>query len=200
VPRPANPEVRRRLLEAGVTMLHANGFHGSGVQQITDRAGIPKGSFYAYFPSKEDFAAAVLAHYWNGIRRTHGPLLQRTGDLEKVLRTYFHALADDHSTRDFTLGCLVANLALECAGSSAAAAAQLRSILHDWEGQITDCLTRHESVRDVVDDGSARERAAVLIEAWEGAVIRGKIEGSRAPYDRFETQTLPRLLNAATFA
>jgi AcrR family transcriptional regulator len=76
VPRPANPEVRRRLLDAGVTMLHANGFHGSGVQQITDRAGIPKGSFYAYFPSKEDFAAAVLAHYWNGIRRTHGPLLQ----------------------------------------------------------------------------------------------------------------------------
>jgi TetR/AcrR family transcriptional repressor of nem operon len=36
--------------------------------------------------------------------------------------------------------------------------------------------------------------ASVLIEAWEGAALRGKVTRSRAPYDRFEAVTLPALL------
>src|SRR6476659_11363181 len=67
MPRPSNPEVRRRLLAAGLDLVHARGFAASGVKDITDAAGVPKGSFYAYFPSKEAFAAAILDHYWSDI-------------------------------------------------------------------------------------------------------------------------------------
>ena len=61
MPRPSNPEVRRRLLAAGLDLVHARGFAASGVKDITDAAGVPKGSFYAYFPSKEAFAAAIFS-------------------------------------------------------------------------------------------------------------------------------------------
>ena len=50
MPRPANPDVRRRLLAAGLDLVHSRGFSASGVKDITDAAGVPKGSFYAYFP------------------------------------------------------------------------------------------------------------------------------------------------------
>ena len=53
MPRPPNPEVRKNLLAAGLDLVHARGFAASGVKDITDAAGVPKGSFYAYFPSKE---------------------------------------------------------------------------------------------------------------------------------------------------
>ena len=64
MPRPPNPEVRNRLLAAGLDLVHTRGFTASGVKDITDAAGVPKGSFYAYFASKEAFAAAILEHYW----------------------------------------------------------------------------------------------------------------------------------------
>ena len=64
MPRPANPEVRKRLLAEGLDLIHARGFAASGVKDITEAAGVPKGSFYAYFPSKEGFASAILDADW----------------------------------------------------------------------------------------------------------------------------------------
>ena len=69
MPRPSNPEVRKRLLAAGLDLIHLRGFAASGVKEITDAAGVPKGSFYAYFPSKEAFASAIL----DAFNRAHEP-------------------------------------------------------------------------------------------------------------------------------
>ncbi|NUK21108.1 helix-turn-helix transcriptional regulator [Streptomyces lunaelactis] len=45
VPRPANPLVRENLLDAGLTLFHARGFNAVGIKEVTDTAGVPKGSF-----------------------------------------------------------------------------------------------------------------------------------------------------------
>src|SRR3984893_12806800 len=79
MPRPANPEVRKRLLAAGLDLIHARGFAASGVKDITEAADVPKGSFYAYFPSKEAFAAAILEHYWSDIEMRLRPILDGAG-------------------------------------------------------------------------------------------------------------------------
>jgi TetR/AcrR family transcriptional repressor of nem operon len=47
VPRPANPLVRDNLLNAGPALFHAQGFNAVGIKEITDTAGVPKGSFYS---------------------------------------------------------------------------------------------------------------------------------------------------------
>lgn len=60
----AKPNVRERLLDAGVEAFHRRGFNGCGVQEITEAAGVPKGSFYNHFASKEALGAAVLDRYW----------------------------------------------------------------------------------------------------------------------------------------
>src|SRR3954468_8245044 len=107
MPRPSNPEVRRRLLEAGVELVHSRGFAASGVKDITDGAGVPKGSFYAYFASKEAFAAAILEHYWADIATRLLPILDADGSTQERITRFFHALADEHESGDFLLGCLV---------------------------------------------------------------------------------------------
>src|SRR3982751_6015582 len=140
MPRPANPYVRRRLLEAGIAMVHSRGFSASGVKDITDAAGVPKGSFYAYFPSKEAFAAAVLEHYWSDIEARLLPILDSDGLAQERIRRFFHALADEHEAGDFLLGCLVGNLSLELGGTSAPVRAELLRILDRWSEALTTCV------------------------------------------------------------
>ncbi len=196
MPRPPNPEVRNRLLAAGLDLVHARGFSASGVKDITDAAGVPKGSFYAYFPSKEAFAAAILEHYWADIEARLLPILAADGSAQERLTRFFHALADEHEAGDFLLGCLVGNLSLELGGSSDPVRAELLRILERWDEALTRCVRAgQEAAGGVRRDLEAGQLAAQLIEAWEGAALRGKVTRSRIPYDRFEAVTVPALLH-----
>jgi TetR/AcrR family transcriptional regulator, transcriptional repressor for nem operon len=195
MPRPSNPDVRRRLLAAGLDLVHSRGFAASGVKDITDAAGVPKGSFYAYFPSKEAFAAAILEHYWSDIEARLLPILRDDGVAQERITRFFHALADEHEAGDFLLGCLIGNLSLELAGSSEPVRAELVSILDGWNQALTACVRSGQGqAGGVRADLAAADLAALLIEAWEGAALRGKVTRSRAPYDRFEAVTVPALL------
>jgi TetR/AcrR family transcriptional regulator, transcriptional repressor for nem operon len=190
MPRPPNPEVRKRLLAAGLNLIHARGFAASGVKDITDAARVPKGSFYAYFRSKEAFAAAILDAYWNDIEARLVPVLEGDGSTQDRVTRFFHALADDHEAGSFLLGCLIGNLSLELSSNSEPVRAELLSILERWGGALAECL-RSGDLREALDPDEVASR---LIEAWEGAALRGKLIRSRIPYDRFESGTIPALL------
>ncbi|RDH75655.1 TetR family transcriptional regulator [Mycolicibacterium moriokaense] len=195
MPRPPNPDVRRRLLEAALELVHTHGFAASGVKDITDKAGVPKGSFYAYFPSKEALAAAILEHYWADIEARILPILSTSGPVRERITRFFHALADEHEASDFLLGCLVGNLSLELGGSSELVRAELIGILDRWDAALAECVRSAQGeAGEVVSDVDAAQLAARLIEAWEGAALRGKVTRTRAPYARFETVTIPALL------
>ncbi len=196
MPRPPNPEVRRRLLAAGLELVHAHGFAASGVKDITESAGVPKGSFYSYFPSKEAFAAALLEHYWADIEARIVPILDSDNSAQERITRFFHALADEHEAGDFLLGCLVGNLSLELGGSSEPVRSELARILDRWGGALTACVrSGQRRSGGIRGDLGAEEIASQLIEAWEGAALRGKVTRSRAPYDRFEAITVPALLH-----
>lgn len=194
MPRPANPDVRRRLLVSGLALVHSHGFAASGVKDITDGAGVPKGSFYAYFASKEAFAAAILEHYWADIELRLVPILEAGGSTQERIEHFFHALADEHEASDFLLGCLVGNMSLELGGTSEPVRAELDHILGRWDGALAACVRAGQSAADVQSDLDPEDLAALLIEAWEGAALRGKVTRSRTPYTRFEKTVIPALL------
>jgi TetR/AcrR family transcriptional repressor of nem operon len=190
MPRPSNPEVRKRLLAAGLDLIHLRGFAASGVKDITDGAGVPKGSFYAYFPSKEAFASAILDAYWVDIETRLVPILGVDGSMQERITRFFQALANEHEAGNFLLGCLIGNLSLELSSSSEPIRTQLINILERWGNALAECL-RSGDLREGLD---ADDVASRLIEAWEGAALRGKMIRSRIPYDRFEADTVPALL------
>jgi TetR/AcrR family transcriptional regulator, transcriptional repressor for nem operon len=197
MPRPSNPEVRGRLLQAGLDLVHSRGFAASGVKDITDAAGVPKGSFYAYFPSKEALAEAILEHYWSDIQTRLLPILDDDGrpPQDRITR-FFHALADDHEAGDFLLGCLIGQMSLELSTSSERVRAELLRVLDRWDAALTACVRSGQGAAGGVRaDLDAAQLASLLIEAWEGAALRGKVTRSRAPYERFESVTVPALLN-----
>ncbi|HEX4364984.1 MAG TPA: TetR family transcriptional regulator C-terminal domain-containing protein [Solirubrobacteraceae bacterium] len=195
MPRPANPEVRAALLAAGERLIHQRGFNGSGVKDVALAAGVPKGSFYSYFASKDAFVVAVVERYWLSIENGYGAILSDASvePRERVVR-FFRAMADDNEVRDFTLGCLLGNMALELADGSAEMRRTLAALFARWESVLSECLIEAQARGDIAADRDVRELAATLIEAWEGAVMRGKVEQGRDAYERFEAVVVPRLM------
>ena len=63
------------LIEAGKGIMLRKGYHGTGVKEIVDAAGVPKGSFYNYFKSKEDFVLSAMeyAGRQDAQQLAHGP-------------------------------------------------------------------------------------------------------------------------------
>ena len=87
----AKPNVRDKLIEAGLQTLLAGGFNGVGVQEITDAARVPKGSFYKHFDSKEALGAEIVECYgMNNTRR--GILRDKNVPALARLRAHFNAV------------------------------------------------------------------------------------------------------------
>lgn len=195
MPRPANPEVRTRLLSIGRDVVLNRGFNGCGVQDITAAASVPKGSFYNYFETKEAFAAEIVEQYWQSIEDRHGPILYdaRIKPLNRIAR-FFHAVSEDHGRENFKLGCLIGNLSLELSNTSESTRIKLADLLRRWEGALAACLTEAQERRELAAHINVSELAQILVEAYEGALMRGKVEQSGDACDRFERVVLPRLL------
>ena len=195
MPRPSNPDVRRRLIESGLTLLGKQGFAGSAVADITASAGVPKGSFYQYFESKQSYAIELLDDYWSKIEDKHTKVLldDRYAPLDRIAQ-HFHSIGQYHKQQKYALGCLIGNLGVEIAGAGEQAQAKLRQILKRWALLLSKCLKQAQEAGDLDRKQDVEELAAALIESWEGAVMRAKIERSGASFKRFKTVILPRLL------
>ena len=198
MPRPANPRVRESLLDAGERLIHEHGYNGVGVKEIVDTAGVPKGSFYSYFDSKEALVVEVVQRYWDAVEARHGALLEdeAAAPLERI-RMFFAAMADDHELRQFARGCLLGSMALELSNSSPATRTTLTGLFARWEARIAATLALAQERGDLARDRDVHELAAAVLEAWEGAAMRGKVQRDRTPYERFARITLTRLLGDA---
>jgi TetR/AcrR family transcriptional repressor of nem operon len=195
MPRPANPEVRSRLLTCGSNIVRSQGFNATGVEKITAAARIPKGSFYNYFDSKEAFAAEILDTYWIAVVNRYGLILTQSSFSPVVrIKRYFAGLTEFHEQQDFALGCLVGNMALEVSSASEETRTKLLSIFHEWTTMLADCLRQAQERGDIPANKDCGQLARALIDAFEGAVMRAKVERKGAPLRRFQDLVLPCLL------
>jgi TetR/AcrR family transcriptional repressor of nem operon len=180
------PNVREQLIEAGLKTLLRQGFNGSGVQDITDAARVPKGSFYNHFESKEAFAAEALERYWQaGAVRAAVLRDQTLGPVER-LRIYFGALFDAALGPDFENGCMVGNFSTELSDQSPEIRERLAAIYAAWTRSIESCVREAQNARRVRLDLPASAVASFLINSWEGAVLRARVERDRSPLVQFE--------------
>ena len=113
------PNVREKILDAAIETVRSRGFNGCGVNDITAAAGVPKGSFYNHFDSKEALGAEVVDEYWQrGACRTLRILSDETLAPLERLRRYFASMVGNLADRDYRCGCLIGNLSAEMADQS----------------------------------------------------------------------------------
>lgn len=94
LPRPATARgeaTRRKLLEAAELELGEKGYHAASITSITRRAGVAQGTFYLYFPGKEDALRELVRHMGRELRRTLSQAIEGAGDRLEVERRGFEA-------------------------------------------------------------------------------------------------------------
>ena len=194
--RPRLSELTRQaLLEEGLTTFLKQGYHGTGLKEVLDRVNVPKGSFYNYFESKEAYAVAVIEHYADCLGRKMTSALAAAPDPMTGLRRFFEQQMQDFEQANYIGGCLVANLGGELEGSEVCRPVLARAMTA-WRDGVCDALQAAQVAGLVRADMPAGDMADLLVEAWEGAVIRMKIERSLAPLQRCVRMLLDGYLKA----
>jgi TetR/AcrR family transcriptional repressor of nem operon len=179
-------ELREKLLDQGVALLMEQGYHGTGLQELVRSVGVPKGSFYNYFPSKEAFSAEVVKHYIEPFIRQLDSHLQRPDvNAETALKAYFNELIEETERRDFKGGCLLGNLIGEIGDTSDLCQLSLREAVRRYRDKLEEGLARAQQEGSFRKDLDAKDMADFLVNVWQGALLRMKIERSVRPLAQF---------------
>lgn len=177
---------RDHLLSTGLRVLHARGFHASGVQDITEAAQVPKGSFYTHFDSKEQFGAEVLGRYWEA-RASRATLIlgdEARSPLQR-LKAYFAGKTIERPDSPFNQGCLIGNFSAEMAGDSRLVRDRLASVFAAWTTLLSGCVREAQAAGELKASLDPDTVAAFLIDAFEGAVLRSKVDRDLTALRRF---------------
>ena len=179
-------ELREKLLDQGVALLMEQGYHGTGLQELVRSVGVPKGSFYNYFPSKEAFSAEVVKHYIEPfITQLDGHLRRPDVNAETALKAYFNELIEETERRDFKGGCLLGNLIGEIGDTSDLCQLALREAVRRYRDKLEEGLARAQQEGSFRKDLDAKDMADFLVNVWQGALLRMKIERSVRPLAQF---------------
>lgn len=177
---------RAALLRAGVALLTEKGFSATGLDEILKRVGVPKGSFYHYFASKEAFGAALVDDYaaYFAARLDRFFLDETRPPLARLQAFIDHAQLG-MARHDFQRGCLVGNLGQEMGALPAAFRQQLRAVFSDWQARLAACLVAAQAAGELDPAADCAQLAAAFWIGWEGAVLRAKLEASVVPLEIF---------------
>lgn len=185
---------RSTILATGQKIMSRKGFSGVGLTEILKDAGVPKGSFYHYFASKDAFGEAMLAGYFDGYHADMDALFSKPGltGAERLM-LYFAAWRENQGAFDCQGRCLAVKLGAEVADLSE----PMRLALKKGTNGIISRMTG--AIEDGVTDGSLaiQERpadlAASLYYLWLGASVMVKILRTHEPFETALQSTRPML-------
>ena len=185
---------KQKIIEIGAQIIHQKGFHHTGIQEILKTAGIPKGSFYFYFDSKEDFGLQVVDYFNQRYLELVTPIasdqtLSPLARLEKIFDWFIARFIE----MDYTCGCPIGNLSQEMGDLSPAFRSKLNESLELMVKVIVDLLEEGRDAGEVPVHLDLEETANFIVSGWHGALIRMKIVRSTEPLEnhkRFIFQTL----------
>jgi TetR/AcrR family transcriptional repressor of nem operon len=162
-------------------MLLEHGYSGLGIQAVLDRTGLPKGSFYHHFESKQDMALQAVDMYTTIGHQLLDRCLAPDGRpaLER-LQTFFEQLAVFYGTQGY-LGCLLGALGQELSGVNDVFRKKIEDCLASLAAPIARCLEQARREGDLPPGTDPRQLADVLLNAWEGAALRSRLLRSPQP-------------------
>jgi TetR/AcrR family transcriptional repressor of nem operon len=174
--------MKSQIVEAGMAEMHARGYAACSVEHITRVAGVPKGSFYNHFASKEELAVEVAHHYFEVCGWPESP----DGESSTArLRASFEALHKVLRAHWFSRGCMWGNLANELADHSQAVRGELADGLAAWSGMVAALVAEAQRNGDTAAAGDPQVLGRFIVNSWEGAVTRCRVVKTDQPIDDF---------------
>ncbi len=188
-------DTRQHLLDTGRDILAARGFSSVGLSTLLQQAGVPKGSFYHYFKSKEQFGQALLEDYFGQYLIELDALFGEPGQsgLERLM-AYWQEWQRRYCSPEGLRDCLVVKLSAEVADLSESMRLTLKDGTDKVIGRIQDCIEA------AIADGSlprqdAARLATCLYQLWLGASLLTKLHRDERHMEQAMAMTRQLLAN-----
>ena len=189
-------DTRTHIIHTGADLIGHKGFGATGINAVLTAAGVPKGSFYHYFSSKNDFGLAVIDTFAEEYDAKLDRILNDTSrSCVDRLRAYFDTGFETMASGEYARGCLIGNLGQELAGQNEAFRQRLDSVFASWERRFEHCILAAQQAGDISADIDAADAASFLLSGWEGAILRSKVLKSTEPMERFVRVFFKHCLN-----
>ncbi|NND06853.1 MAG: TetR/AcrR family transcriptional regulator [Saprospiraceae bacterium] len=184
------------LLKQGIDLMYVRGYNGTSIKDIVDAAGIPKGSFYFYFDSKEDFAIEALNAYLQETNLELQAVLNSEHKTDKQRLLDFFDLRIRHNIEQMhcSRGCFIANMASEMASSNEALRKKVHSLFESSVDQIAKIIRNGQQNGSLKTKTDSKKLASAIEDAWKGALVTMKSCRCEAPLDNFRNIILKQLL------
>ncbi|MEV0175822.1 TetR/AcrR family transcriptional regulator [Streptomyces sp. NPDC050803] len=183
-------DTRRLILDTAQRIMAHKGYSAVGINEVLAEAGVPKGSFYHYFASKDAFGEAILKSYFTDyLAEIDGIFAHSDQSAAERLMAYWQQWQETQSLEECQGKCLAVKLGAEVADLSES----MRLALKEGTSAVVDRIER--TITDGIKDGSlsidgeARDIAQALYDMWLGASVMAKIHRSPAPLDTVTTVT-----------
>lgn len=168
---------RQRILDAAASLMQSQGFHATGLNQIIQESGAPKGSLYFHFPEgKEAIAVAALEQSGRMLTDMLQQLLAASPDVAQAIDAMWQFFSVALEASDFRKGCPIATVTLEAAGEHPAIQACSDAIYRQWQALISTRLRADGMGADLAD-----ARATALLALLEGALVLARARRSTEP-------------------
>ena len=182
----ARADTRNALVWCGTELLTERGFQITGIDEVLKRVGVPKGSFYHYFKSKDHFGHAVIdnyeTYYAKKMDRIFGDSSQ--SPLQRLVNFTLNA-KNGMVKFDFKRGCLIGNLGQELAALDTQFRERLEGVLLTWEQRVSDCLSEAIDLGELASGQDPKVLSRFFWVGWEGAILRSKLMRSLEPINQF---------------
>ena len=178
--KPAN-DIREHILDVARALMTHKGYTAVGLNEVLSTAGVPKGSFYYYFKSKEEFGQALLDEYFDEYLSRIRPILKQQASGAECLLKYFQYWSETQHDDSVDNKCLVVKLGAEVCDLSEV----MRQVLEKGTARIINLLT--DTIERGVEDGSIFTRDSVslaesMYQLWLGASLMAKVNRSARPF------------------
>jgi TetR/AcrR family transcriptional repressor of nem operon len=183
------------ILHAGLEIMMSQGYNGTSVKDIVDAAGVPKGSFYNYFHSKESFAVDALEAVSCESYLSSQALLSVDGKTPmQRLQHYFEQSSKQACEGEFRIGCFFGSMGQEMSDSNEAIRNKVKHVLNRNTQLFKAVLDEAQAAGEISQDASTETIAEFILNAWEGTLLRMKTSKSRESLDAF-LKMLPQIAN-----
>ncbi len=178
-------DTREHILKKGIELITEKGFHNTGISEILLSASVPKGSFYHYFGSKNEFGREIVetasAEFLNCLQEYCNrdlPPLER-------LRLYMEDKIE-HMT-PCQCNCLFGKLSQEVGEETPELADSLQAVFNSWNRILADLLREARERGELKNSEDPEMLARFILAGWEGAISQSRVRRDTTPLREFST-------------
>jgi TetR/AcrR family transcriptional repressor of nem operon len=177
---------KQEIIKKSIHVMYLKGYNATSVKELADAAGIPKGSFYYYFKTKEEYAIETLNYYMNDMNFQKISLLEDdvVPPLDRIKNFYLSKIHKNEN-ENYKLGCFLGNLSQELGDVNLEISIITDKLHKEMASRILKCILNAQENYNFKPVIEPIILADAIVNSWQGALVRMKSSRNNEPLDVF---------------